>query len=119
MPRDEGFHEYVMNDVFGDMPGIVSRAMFGGWGIYKNGKIFAIITDGELYFKVGDSNRADYEKRGSKPFVYAMPNGKKTTMSYWLLPEEIMEDREQLEIWIEKAVRANTKDRKSASKKKK
>lgn len=109
MPRDEGFHEYVMSDVFGDMPDIISRAMFGGWGIYKNGKIFAIITDGELYFKVGDSNRADYEKRGSKAFVYTMPNGKKTTMSYWLLPEEIMEDREQLESWIEKAAKVEGK----------
>ena len=118
MSRDAGFHEYIMNDVLGGMSSIKSRAMFGGWGIYKDGIFFALIADGELYFKVDDSNRADYEKRGSKPFIYSMRDGKKTTMSYWPLPGEIMEDRQELEVWIGKSVKANMKDKKSKVKKK-
>jgi len=77
--------------------------MFGGWGIYKRGKIFAIVADGELYFKVGDSNRAEYETHGSHPFIYES-KGKPMTMSYWLLPEEIMESREDLAEWIERSL---------------
>jgi DNA transformation protein len=115
MARNNEFHEYVMNDVLADIPGITSRAMFGGWGIYRRGKIFAIIVEGELYFKVGDSNRAQYESRGSRPFQYTN-KGKIYTMSYWLLPEEIMENREELYEWIEKA--ASSGGTKSKGKKK-
>ena len=103
-----------MQDLFGDFPDVTSRAMFSGWGIYKRGKIFAIIADGELYFKVGDSNRAEYEKLGSRPFVYEN-KGKKVTMSYWLLPEEIMEDRDELPEWVEKAL-ATHREKKGGSK---
>ena len=109
--KDSSFHDFVMQDVFGDFPGITSRAMFSGWGIYKNGKIFAIIVDGELYFKVGDSNRAEFEEHGSRPFVYES-RGKKVTMSYWLLPEEIMENRDELAEWVEKALATHSEKKK-------
>ena len=32
--------------------------------------------------------------------------GKDVTLSYWELPAEIMEDRDELEKWIEKSVKA-------------
>lgn len=101
--RDDSFHEFVMQDLFGDFSGITSRAMFGGWGIYKRGKIFAIIADGELFFKVGDSNRSEYELHDSHPFIYES-KGKKMPMSYWLLPEEIMENKDMLAEWVEKSL---------------
>lgn len=106
MARDDSFHEYVMNEVFAEIDGISSRAMFGGWGIYRNGIFFALISDGELYFKVGKGNKADYEKLGSKPFVYTGHKNKNITMSYWLLPEDIMENKDELEKWIDKSVEA-------------
>lgn len=108
MPRDQDFNDYIVNDVMKDIPGITSRAMFGGWGIYKDGIFFALISDGELYFKVDESNIDDYKKRGSHPFVYSSKS-KDMTMSYWLLPEEILEDRSELPLWIEKSVKAKLK----------
>lgn len=108
MARDQDFNDYIVNDVMRDIPGITSRAMFGGWGIYQNGVFFALISDGELYFKVDESNIGDYKKRGSRPFVYES-KGKKMEMSYWLIPEEILEDRAELPFWIEKSVKANSK----------
>lgn len=104
MKKDNSFHDYVVYDLLADIPGILSRAMFGGWGIYKDGVIFAIIVDGQLYFKVGDCNRKDYEKYESESFVYIKGNGKKVSMSYMLLPEEIMENREEIYLWVEAAV---------------
>lgn len=102
--RDKGFYEYVMHDVFGDMPGIMSRPMFSGWGIYRNGVIFAIIADGELYFKVDGENRKDFERLGSTPFSYPMKNSRISTLSYWVLPEEVREDRKELEQWIARSI---------------
>lgn len=108
MPKDQDFNDYIVNDVMKDIPGITSRSMFGGWGIYQNGIFFALISDGELYFKVDESNIEDYKERKSHPFVYET-HGKKMEMSYWLLPEEILEDRTELPEWIEKSVKAKSK----------
>lgn len=36
--------------------------MFGGWAVYKNRVIFAIIVNGELYFKIEENNCAEFEK---------------------------------------------------------
>ena len=102
--KDQSFHDYVVLDLLTGITGISSRAMFGGWGIYEHGIFFALIAEGELYFKVDDSNRADFEKLESRPFVYEGNKGKPMTMSYWLVPEEIMEDRETLATWVARAV---------------
>ena len=97
------FLEYVLSEVLADVDGISSRAMFGGYGIYKNGIIFAIIADEQLYFKVDESNRGDYEQYGSHPFVYSQGKTKSTTMSYWELPADIQEDRSEIAGWVQKS----------------
>ncbi len=51
---DNGFVEYIL-DILSDYGNIKSRRMFGGFGIYLDKIIFAIIIDNELYFKA-DSN---------------------------------------------------------------
>lgn len=109
MSKDKSFHDYLLDDVFRQIEGITSKPMFGGYGFYRDGIIFAIIADGKLYFKVGESNRKDYEEHGSRPFTYAMKNGKKTTLSYWELPVDIMEDGDELEKWIDKSVEESRK----------
>ena len=101
-----------MQDVLGHIPDISSRAMFGGYGIYKEGIIFAIIAYDELYFKVGDSNIKDYQDLDSHPFVYEGKNNKKTAMSYWLLPDEIMSEREEIIKWVDKAVKVSKQKKK-------
>lgn len=97
---DKDFHDYIMYDVMSDISGISSKPMFGGYGVYKDGKIFAILFEGKLYFKVGDSNRADFEKAGSKPFVYSKKKKGTVSLSYFELPVDVMEDKEQLEAWM-------------------
>jgi len=110
MPRDTSFHDYVI-DLLSDISGITSRSMFGGWGIYKDKIFFALIANGKLYFRVGNDTRAHYEKYESHPFVYDT-KGKKITMSYWLLPEEILEDQEILIKWVDDAVEEAKKSKK-------
>jgi DNA transformation protein len=100
-----GFAEYVVNDLLSGMEGVRARAMFGGHGIYKGDTMFAIIADDELYYKVDGSNRRDFESFGSEPFRYTVRGKKPVTMSYWKLPAEILDDRERLAEWTEKAVR--------------
>lgn len=78
------------------------RSMFWAYWIYKNLKIFAIYAYDELYFKVWKNNIKDYEKYNSKQFWYEK-NWKIVYLPYYTLPEEILENREKLNIWIEKS----------------
>ncbi len=93
--RDTSFHDYIVSDVLGELEGITSKGMFSGWGVYQSGIIFALILGDELYFKVDNTNRALYEELDSHPFTYEK-QGKTFTLSYWSIPEEVMEDKERL-----------------------
>ena len=106
--KKSSFVDYVTGDLLGGISGVRARAMFGGHGIYKGDTIFGIIVGDELYFKVGDSNRKDYEKASSEPFVYTAKGNKRVTMSYWKVPAEAMEDLQVLEEWAEKSLRVAT-----------
>ena len=96
MARDTSFHDYVVHDVLGEVPGIMSRGMFGGWGIFKEGLMFGLITGGELYFKIDDENIGLFESMDSYPFRFLKKGGKEVTLSYWNVSESVMEDREEL-----------------------
>jgi len=110
--KDDSFHEYVMNELFAGIDGITSRPMFGGFGIYQNGEFFALIDSGQLYFKVDEINQRDYEKYGSKPFVYTGHKGKQVTLSYWELPTDVMDNHNLLRNYIEKSVAIAKKSKK-------
>ena len=97
--------EYVLNDVLSQLDGVRARAMFGGYGLYRNEKIFGLIADEELYFKVGSLNLKDYKKAGSEPFRYPTKKGVITMNTYWKLPASVMEDPAQAAHWAEKSCR--------------
>lgn len=88
------------------------KKMFGGVGIFseESGNMFAIISsDNILYFKVDDTNRADYEQVEAEQF-HRMP--------YFQLPESLLNDDEgELRDWVIKS--AAVAGRTLAKKKKK
>lgn len=80
-----------------------SKRMFGGAGLYFEDLFFGLIADDVLYFKVDDSNRADYEAEDMGPFK-PFPD-KKEVMQYYEVPIDVLENKETLREWAEKAVR--------------
>lgn len=109
---DASFKDYVI-DQLTDVGGVGARAMFGGFGIYKGGVMFGLVAMDELYFKVDDSNRADYETRNSKPFVYEGKN-RPISMSYWRVPDDVLENADDLKTWAMKAYDVALKSRATA-----
>jgi len=102
MAARSSFQILVLDQLSRAIPGICSRAMFGGVGIYSGDLFFALIADDVLYFKVDASTRLDFEARGMGPF---RPFGEEGgTMKYYQLPEDVLEDPEELRLWAEKAV---------------
>jgi DNA transformation protein and related proteins len=84
---------------------VTARRMFGGVGLYADGFFFGIIDD-TVYFKVDDSNRSDYETRDCRQFSVEMEKGGRriVSMSYFAVPEEVLEDPDELKLWARKAL---------------
>ena len=68
-----------------------SRRMFGGFGIFHQGLMFALIADGHLYLKADDQSRARFEAEDSEIFSY-LRRGKPCRLSYYRAPEAFFED---------------------------
>ena len=109
--KDPRFLEYVLKDVLEHIRNITYKHMFGGYGIYKNGIIFAIIAWDQLYFKVDERTVDAYKKLGSEHFTYER-GGKTASLHYWTVPEEIMSDKEKIKEWVEEAVGVSRKSKK-------
>ena len=85
------------------------KNMFGWYAVYKNWKVFCLFLMDTIYFKVDEKNRIGYEKRNSKPFSYTKKSWEVSVMAYWELPEEILENREKLDTWINKSLSVENK----------
>jgi len=93
MPKEKNeYADYIVEKLSG-IGEVRHRAMFGGYGIFTGGLMFALLSDDILYFKVDDTNRAMYEKAGS----YRFPHG----ISYWEVPAEVFEDTARLYEWAD------------------
>jgi DNA transformation protein len=89
--------------------GATARRMFGGQGIYVEGAMFAIAYGEEVYLKVDDESRPEFEELGSEPF---RPNERQTLRSFYELPDEVAADDAELAAWAHRALEAarRTKD---------
>lgn len=95
MAVSEEFLEFV-RDQFREAGEVNTRRMFGGAGIYHDGRFFALVSDDELYLKVDDTNRPKFKKAGShafEPWEGQVMNG------YWSVPAEVLEDPGELAAW--------------------
>lgn len=101
--------QYFLEDILNGDMSYTAKSMFWWQGIYKYWKIFAIYADDRIYFKVWENNRSDYESLGSTPFRYKKKEGEVGVMSYYEIPEEVLEDREKVVQWIDKSLQVETK----------
>jgi DNA transformation protein and related proteins len=83
-----------------------ARRMFGGVGIFYAATMFGLIADDELFFKIGDDNRADYEQAGQEVFTYETTRGTHALSSYWSCPPELLDDPDEFRRWARKSVDA-------------
>ncbi|MCK9360948.1 TfoX/Sxy family protein [Patescibacteria group bacterium] len=104
--KHEALVKYVAEDLLAGLKSVTVKRMFGGHGFYFGGKMFGLEANGEIFFKVNGENQSDYEKAGSHPFQYSSKDKKAVTMSYWTVPDEIMENPEEAVKWARLAIKA-------------
>jgi DNA transformation protein len=101
MSVSSGFRTYVLDQLSQITP-VTTRPMFGGLTFFHEGRAFALIAEERLYFKVDETNRSDFEAKGMGPFL---PFGDpEKPMGYYELPEDALEDLDELRPWVSKAL---------------
>lgn len=82
-----------------------ARAMFGGWGFYLDGLMFALVAEDVFYIKADAISREEFVRHGLEPFRYETQSGMKE-MSYFQPPVAALDDGELLCAWARKGVEA-------------
>jgi TfoX/Sxy family transcriptional regulator of competence genes len=97
MATDKEFVDFVLDQI--DKAGEVSaKRMFGEWGVFSNGKIFALICNSKLYIKPTEAGRAFIQNPvEAPPYEGAKPS---------FLIEDKLEDRE----WLSNLVRISLEE---------
>jgi DNA transformation protein len=72
-----------------------SRLMFGGYGIFENGTMFALIdSKGSLFFRADSSTKSRYIEAGSKQH---------NPMPYFEVPDAVADDYSEFIEWAKQA----------------
>ena len=69
-------------ELFSAFGPVTVRRMFGGFGIYADGVMFALETRGALYLKSDAATDRDFEREGCDPFSYETRTGRRVVTSY-------------------------------------
>jgi len=95
--RRSEFVSHVI-EVFAPWGRVEARRMFGGWGLFRDDRMFALVADDTLYLKADDTTRARFEDRGLAPFTYSS-RGRERVMRYFRAPEEALDDPQEMLPW--------------------
>ncbi len=102
MPVSEEFMEYL-KDQLSSLGDVTLRKMFGGAGVFLNGKVFGLVADDTLYLKVDDSNRKMYLEAGAEQFRPF--SDKELLMPYYRVHGTVLEDAEELCRWADESIK--------------
>ena len=88
------------------LPGLRSKGMFGGYGLWaEEGLFFGIVDDGRVYFRTDGETRPAYDARDSTGFRYAA--GEPPSDTYRSVPPDVLADPAELTGWAERAIDAS------------
>ncbi|MDD1793044.1 TfoX/Sxy family DNA transformation protein [Enterovibrio makurazakiensis] len=74
---------------------IKSRSMFGGFGVFCDETMFALVVNDQLHLRAGQANEADFIKLSMTPYVYKK-RGFPVTTKYYAIPETLWDQSEVL-----------------------
>ena len=97
MSEQQEFATHIV-DLLAHFGSCESRRMFGGFGIFHQDLMIALIANGSLYLKADDQTRAVFESEGSEAFTY-FKQEKAFKLSYYLAPEAFFEEGESCQYW--------------------
>ncbi len=101
MAVSDDFIEYIL-DQFSGWGEVYVQRMFGGVGLYRDGLMFGLVANNAAYLKVDETNKDKFLEAGSEP-LKPFPN-RPTLLSYFEIPPDVLEDRDELIKWAEESL---------------
>lgn len=95
-----------IRELFSAFGPVEVRRMFGGAGIYADGAMFALVSDGAIYLKADERNGPAFDRERLEPFTYSRRGGKRASMSYRRMPERLYDEPDELVAWARDALAA-------------
>ena len=102
MSYDEGLYAWVQEAI--EPLGTVSmRKMMGGATLYLDGTVFAILDEGEIWFKSDAEADAVWDAEGCERFSMTFKDGRVDTMNYRRGPADVYDDPDAMRKWAQLA----------------
>lgn len=103
-----------LSGVFAPWGAVHLRRMFGGWGVFHDGRMLALVVNDALYLKADAITAPVFDARGLQPFVYER-NGRPVALSYRQAPAEMYEGPAEAVEWAGRAWEAALRSAASAA----
>ena len=104
MPLDRKYANQML-EMLRPLGHVTGRAMFGGFGLWERGVMFALLDSGSvLYFKTDAITETAYQAEGSTQFAPQVGERDPIGMPYWSVPVAILDDQEEFEKWAKQAI---------------
>ncbi|RSZ34457.1 MULTISPECIES: TfoX/Sxy family protein [unclassified Variovorax] len=87
-----------LHEVFERLGRIETKRMFGGHGVWHEGRMIALVANDTLYLKSDAESAPHFDRLDLPPFTYTR-QGKSMPMSYRLAPVDLFEDRQEAALW--------------------
>ena len=95
-----------IRELFSAFGPVEVRRLFGGAGIFADGTMFALVSNGVVYLKVDAHNAPAFDREQLEPFTYGTKTGRRGVMSYRRMPDRLYDDPEELAVWARAALAA-------------
>jgi DNA transformation protein len=105
MVASDGFAAFLLEQL-SPMGRITMRRMFGKTGVFCNGLMFGMVTDDTLYVRVDEHNRLIFAEAASAPPLHYEKKGQTIDLSFWRVPERLLDEPDALIAWARAALAA-------------
>jgi DNA transformation protein len=105
MVASDGFAEFLREQLT-PLGQLTMRRMFGKTGVFCNGLMFGMVTEDTLYVRVDDHNREAFREAASAPPLNYEKNGRIIDLSFWRVPERLLDEPDELVTWARSALAA-------------
>lgn len=91
---------------------VKSRSMFGGFGIFIDDAMFALVVKDQLHIRADEQSTKKFQQQGYQPYVYKK-RGFPVVTKYFALPDELWNDPDKIIAKAKVALDVAKKERKA------
>jgi DNA transformation protein len=108
MSVNEGLFAWV-EEALAPLGTVTMRKMMGGATLYLDNVVFAILYDGEIWFKSDALSDAVWDAEGCERFSVTFKDGRVDTMNSRRAPGDVHDDSDAMRHWAAPAIEAGVR----------